>query len=318
MIRQLFILAALCVLCAAPLRAQKIAVIPKGTTHEFWKSVHAGALKAGQELGIEIIWKGPQREDDREQQIQVVEDFVSAKVSGIVLAPLDDRALVKPVRDAKRAGIPTVVFDSDLQGSEHVSFVATDNRAGGALAAEHLGKLLGGKGKVVVLRYIEGSASNTNREDGFIAAIKEKSPGIEIVSSNQFAGATVESAYQKAESLLARFPQIDGIFCPNQPVTFGMLRALRDSGRAGKIKFVGFDAGERIIEAIRAGDLDGAVVQDPVNIGEMGVRTMVAHLRGQKVEPVIHTRLALVTKENLDTPDIKALVSPDLSKVSEP
>ncbi|MBI3736369.1 substrate-binding domain-containing protein [Candidatus Sumerlaeota bacterium] len=299
---------------SAGFSAETIAVIPKGTTHEFWKSVHAGAVKAGRELGVEIIWKGPQREDDREQQIQVVEDFVSRKVSGIVLAPLDDKALAGPVRDAKKANIPTVVIDSDLQGNEHVSFVATDNLQGGILAGERLGKILGGKGKVMLLRYVEGSASNTNREEGFLKAIKEKFPKIEVVSSNQFSGATVEGAYQKGEDLLNRYPNVDGIFCPNGPVTFGMLRALTDAGKAGKVKFVGFDATERLIEAVRKGEIDSLVVQDPINIGELGVKTMVAHLRGQKVEKIVRTRLELVTKDNLDTPEIKELISPDLSK----
>lgn len=307
---------AMCFVFTGAARAEKIAVIPKGTTHEFWKSVHAGAMKAARDLGVEIIWKGPQREDDREQQIKVVEDFITQRVDGIVLAPLDDRALVRPVREAKRAGIPTVVFDSDLSGKEHVSFVATDNRAGGALAGEHMATLLEGKGKVVVLRYIEGSASNSNREDGFIDEMK-KHPGIEMISSNQYAGATIESAYAAAQNLLNRFGEIDGIFCPNQPVTFGMLRALRDAGRAGKVRFVGFDAGERLIEGVQSGDIDALVVQDPVNIGEMGVRTMVAHLRKEKVEPIIRTRLALVTKENLATEEIQELLAPDLSGAEE-
>ena len=157
-----------------------IAVIPKGTTHEFWKSIHAGSNKAAQELTaqgneIEVIWKGPLREDDREQQIQVVEGFAAQGVSGIVLAPLDNRALVRPVADAQRAGVPTVIIDSGLESEEIVSFVATDNRKGGSLAAERMGQLLNGKGKVLVLRYAEGSASTTEREQGFLDTIKEVS-----------------------------------------------------------------------------------------------------------------------------------------------
>src|SRR6266850_4723546 len=147
-----------------------IAVIPKGTTHEFWKSIHAGSNKAANELSgqgteVEVIWKGPLREDDREQQIQVVEGFTAQGVDGIVLAPLDNRALVRPVEEAKRAGVPTVIIDSALESDAIVSFVATDNRKGGVLAADRLGQLLNGKGKVLVLRYAEGSASTTDREE---------------------------------------------------------------------------------------------------------------------------------------------------------
>src|SRR6266542_651575 len=172
-----------------------VAVIPKGTTHEFWKSIHAGSLKAARELSaqgteIEVIWKGPLREDDREQQIQVVEGFSSQGVDGIVLAPLDNRALVRPVEEAKRAGVPTVIIDSALESDNIVSFVATDNRKGGMLAADKMGELLGGKGKVLLLRYQEGSASTQDREDGFVEELKKKYPGIDLISSDQYAGAT--------------------------------------------------------------------------------------------------------------------------------
>src|SRR6185503_3066699 len=199
-----------------------IAVIPKGTTHEFWKSIHAGSNKAAAELTsqgtqVEVIWKGPLREDDREQQIQVVEGFTTQGVNGIVLAPLDDRALVRPVEDAKRATVPTVIIDSGLQTDSIVSFVATDNRKGGSLAADRLGELLNGKGKVLVLRYAEGSASTTEREEGFLTEIKAKFPGIELVSTDQYAGATRDTAKRASENLLNRFgDDVQGIFTPNE------------------------------------------------------------------------------------------------------
>src|SRR6266516_6428197 len=187
-----------------------IAVIPKGTTHEFWKSIHAGSNKAASELSgqgteVEVIWKGPLREDDREQQVQVVEGFTSQGVSGIVLAPLDNRALVRPVEEAKRASVPTVIIDSALASDAIASFVATDNRKGGMLAAERMGELLNGKGKVLLLRYQEGSASTEDREAGFIQRLKEKYPGIELISSDQYAGPTRDTAKRASENLLNRF-----------------------------------------------------------------------------------------------------------------
>src|SRR3954447_17019705 len=113
-----------------------IAVVPKGTTHPFWKSVNAGATKAAndfkaQGVDVDLIWKGPLREDDREQQVQVVEGFVSQGVNGIVLAPLDSKALIRPVEEAKKAGIPTAIIDSALESDKITSFAATDNRKGG-------------------------------------------------------------------------------------------------------------------------------------------------------------------------------------------
>ena len=175
-----------------------IAVIPKGTSHLFWQSVHAGAQKAATELGIDVVWRGPLREDDRDSQVSEVEGFVSRGITGIVLAPLDESALVTPVADATRMKIPVVIFDSGLKGDDYVSFVATDNLKGGRLAGEHLARLLNGKGKVAVLRYAEGSNSTSLREQGFLDAMKEN-PGIEVLSSNQYAGADVEGAYKKAK-----------------------------------------------------------------------------------------------------------------------
>jgi len=292
-----------------------IAVIPKGTTHEFWKSIHAGAVKAARELNVEIIWKGPQKEDDREQQITVVENFIARRVDGIVLAPLDNMALARPVRTAKRSGIPVVIIDSGLEGSDYVSFVATDNKKGGSLGAERRGAILGGKGKVVLLRYQEGSASTMNREAGFLETIQEKFPEIELISTNQYGGATTASAYEKAEAILNRFQgQIDGIFCPNESTTFGMLRALQEAGLAGKVKFVGFDSSEKLVQALKAKEIQGLVLQNPFRMGELGVRTMVRHLEGREVEKRIDTGVGVATPENMDEPEIRSLLSPDLSK----
>jgi ribose transport system substrate-binding protein len=297
-----------------------IAVIPKGTTHEFWKSIHAGSNKAASELTaqgteVEVIWKGPLREDDREQQIQVVEGFTTQGVNGIVLAPLDDRALVRPVEDAKRATVPTVIIDSGLKTDAIVSFVATDNRKGGSLAADRMGELLQGKGKVLVLRYAEGSASTTEREEGFLTEIKAKFPNIELVSTDQYAGATRDTAKRASENLLNRFADdVQGIFTPNESSTAGMLLALQDINKAGKISFVGFDASQAFIDALKSDQLHGIVVQNPFNMGYLGVRTMVDHLLGKPVEKMIDTGVMLVTKDNMETPDVQTLLHPPLEQ----
>ena len=297
-----------------------LAVIPKGTTHEFWKSIHAGAAQAAQELtaagdSVRIIWKGPLREDDREQQVQVVEGFTSQGVSGIVLAPLDNRALVRPVEEAKNAGVPTVIIDSGLESDQIVSFVATDNYKGGELCAERLGQLLGGKGKVLVLRYQEGSNSTEQREKGFLDKMKAAYPGITIVSSDQYAGATRETAKRASENLLNRFgADLSGIFTANESSTVGMLLALQDIAKAGKIRFVGFDASQTLLDAMRAHQLDGVAVQNPMKMGYLGVKTMVAHLKGQPVEKRIDTGVSLVTPETMDTPEAKELTHPPIDK----
>src|SRR6185503_10421786 len=266
--------------CGKPSSASKrtIAVIPKGTTHEFWKSIHAGANKAAREMAaqgveVELIWKGPIREDDREQQIQVIEGFISQRVSGIVLAPLDDRALVRPVEEASRAGIPTVVIDSGLQSDDIASFVATDNFKGGALAADRMGELLGGKGKVLLLRYQEGSASTEQREQGFLTELKSKYPAIEVISSDQYAGPTRDTAKRASENLLNQYGnQLQGIFTPNESSTAGMLLALQDINKAGKVAFIGFDSSEAFIEGLRNKQIHGIVLQNPLRMGYLGVK----------------------------------------------
>jgi ribose transport system substrate-binding protein len=297
---------------------KQIAVIPKGTTNEFWKSIHAGAVKAANELGgVDIVWKGPIREDDRDEQIKIVENFVSQKVDGIVLAPLDDRALVPVLNDAKARAIPVVVFDSGVKWTDYVSFVATDNVKAGALGAERLATVLGGKGDVILLRYAEGSASTMEREAGFLDTLAKKYPGIRVVSSNQYAGATVEPAYAASENLLSSFKGVKGIFTPNESTTLGMLLALRAGGRIGganEIKLVGFDAGDKLVEALGRGELYGLVLQNPMLMGELAVKAMLDAMAGKPVERRIDTGEYMITRENMKQPDMDALLRPPVDK----
>ncbi|MBN1557276.1 MAG: substrate-binding domain-containing protein [Lentisphaerae bacterium] len=287
-----------------------IAVIPKGTTHSFWKAVHAGAEKAGRELGAEVIWQGPHKEDDRQMQIQVVQNFISRRVAAIVLAPLDDQALVPPVQAAVNRGIPVVIIDSGLNGDAYRSFVATDNARGGRLCAERLCTLLNGTGKVVMLRYQEGSASTARREAGFLEGMAACGTDIELISTDQYAGATIEKAFQAAQNLLNRFAEIDGIFCPNESSTQGMLRALQTAGRAGDVYFVGFDANETLLKAVRDGEIHGLALQDPFRMGYLGVITAARVLKGEPVAPRIDTGVILLTPDTIDTPAIRALLNP--------
>lgn len=292
----------------------QIAVIPKGTTHEFWKSIHAGAERAAQELGVEVVWQGPQKEDDRQMQIQVVQNFISRGIDAIVLAPLDSRSLVGPVETATRRGIPVIIIDSGLDSESQASFIATNNYEGGRMAGQRLAEMIGGQGNVVMLRYQEGSASTTAREQGFLDALEEHAPDAELLVSNMYAGATMERALQVSQNVLNRFSQIDGIFTPNESSTQGMLRALQTSGRAGNLAFVGFDVNETLLNALRQGTIGGLVVQDPFDMGYRGVMAAVAVVREDEVEPQIDTRSVLVTPDNVDDPDIQELIHPDLDR----
>ena len=289
-----------------------IAVIPKGVTHSFWKTLHSGANKAAKELHVEIVWQGPEKEDDRHLQIEVVQEFISKGVDGILLAPLDNRSLAAPVKAAVKRDIPVVIMDSELHSPDFSSFVATDNFEGGKLCAKRLSELLGGKGRVILLRYVEGSASTAKREEGFLSGMKEYAPEVELISTNKYAGATIENASKVSQDLLNRFREVDGVFASNESATQGMLKALQSSMRVGKVKFVGFDSNPTLIDALKKGQINGLAVQDPFKMGYLGVKTLVAVIKGEKFEKRVDTGVLLVTQENINEQEINELLNPKL------
>ncbi len=289
--------------------ARTIAVIPKGATHEHWQRVKAGAEQAGKEFGVTILWKAPQTENDRQQQIDLVKQFTADTVSAIVVAPLDDRGLVPSIKAAALEKIPVILIDSGLAGvvgKDYIAYVGTDNRKGGVMAGEALGKALGGKGKVVMLRYMEGSASTAERETGFLEAIK-KFPDIQIISDKQYSGATSDVAQTKASNMLDDLRLADGVYTPNESSTYGMLEALRKADLIKKVKFVGFDTSPPLLAAVRKGDIIAVVAQNPRKMGYLGVKAAVDSLNSTTVEPSIDTGAILITKENIDSDEVKAL-----------
>lgn len=292
----------------------RIAVIPKGTSHDFWYSVHAGARRADEEFDdVEITWSGPESEANTARQIEIVEGFIANGYDAICLAPLDAVALRKPVEQAMANGIPVVIFDSALADDGGiVSYVATNNYRGGTVAGNYLAKLLDAKGNVILMRYAVNSESTEQREQGFLDTIK-KHPDLKILSSDKHGGPDEQSAIELAENLLTDFgEQVDGIFCPNQSTASGTLTVLdRDTrGLAGKVKFVGFDSGEHIAQGLKSGTLYATVLQDPVQMGYDAVRVAYEHLQGKEVPRRVEVPETLATRENLDEPRIQALLYP--------
>ncbi len=292
-----------------------IAVIPKGATHEYWNAIHAGANAAGKELGVTISWSAPEKEDDQEGQIKLVDDAIQQQVSAICLAPLSDTALRNPVEQAMKANIPVVIMDSGLKDTKFSSYVATDNEKGGEIAGEYLAKILNGKGNVIMIRYEVGSASTDLREKGFLTAIA-KYPGIKIVSDNQYAGVTAESAMKSGENVLSAHKKsdgsldIDGLYTPNESSTFGLLRVLQDNKWAGKIKFVGFDSSAKLDEGLASGQINGLVVQDPYKMGHDAVTVAVNILNKKDYPKNEDTGATLATTENMKQPNIDKLLHP--------
>jgi ribose transport system substrate-binding protein len=295
-----------------------IAVIPQGSTHQYWKLMESGAAKAVRDLKasgvlVDLIWKGPIREGDHEEHKQIVESFVRKGVHGIVLSPFDSQFLVRTVEDAARKDVPTVVIDSELDTPRIVSFVGTDNKKAGALAADRMAELLRGHGKVYVQRYQKGSASTEARETGFIERIKSAHSQLEIEKSAEYAGGTRDSAKRAVEASLGkRIDTFQGVFTPNESSTTGMLMALQGLPRTNKLMFVGFDHSDTLTTALQCGQIQGLVVQHPFRMGELGVKAVVEHLQGRTVATRMDTGAILVTSDNLRSHAIQELLHPSL------
>jgi ribose transport system substrate-binding protein len=284
----------------------RIAVIPKGTTFTFWQSVYAGAKAAGDKFGFQIYFNGPERETDRERQIQIVEDFAVQRVDGIVLAPLDRKALVPSVLKLAQLKIPCVIIDSDIETDRYITFAATDNYQGGVLAARRMGEILSGRGRIVVLKYAQGSGSTTDRENGFIETIGKEFPGIQIVDT-KYALDTVETALQATEDLLTKNRDLQGLFAPNISSSVGALRAMMSQKRS-EVKMVGFDAEKALVEAVSAGQIDSLVVQNPYRMGYEGVKAVADALKGITVPRRIDTGVRVITLANMNEPEAKDLL----------
>ncbi|TWT92359.1 ABC transporter substrate-binding protein [Stieleria varia] len=292
----------------------RIAVIPKGTSHEFWKSVHFGAQKAAEELGnVEIEWRGPLVESDTGSQIEVVKNMITKQVDGIVLAPNQKGGLVDAVQEAIDESIPVVIFDSGLdEGPEIVSYVATDNFKGGQMAADAMAEAIGEKGNVILLRYIAGSESTEQREKGFLDGLKNY-PDITVVESEQRGGDNATMSKEKVDQLLQIHGEsLAGIFAVCEPNANGTLEALRNAGLNGKVKFIAFDPSDALIAALDDGSCSGIVVQDPVEMGYRSVMTLVGSINGKAAEPFISTGEYLITKENMNEEKEKSLLHPEI------
>lgn len=297
-------------------KALTLAVIPKSTGGEFWETVEVGANDAAKELGVNIKWEGALTETEIAEQKKIIENMINLGVDGIALAPLNPKAMQKDVESAAAAGIPVVIFDSAVEGTAHTSFVATDNPAGGGLGAKYLiDTLKDPSKKILMLRFIQGTASTEDRGRGFTDEMKKA--GYEIATDAYIEDSSVAGAKKTATNVLEGHVQngklaLDGIFTCNLTATLGMAAALDDLRKSGittDVEFVGFDSSPRLVEELQAGNVDALIVQSPKKMGRLAVETLVKHLRKQPVEPFIDTGVQVVTAERLEKePEIRELV----------
>lgn len=305
---QLFILL-LFLFCAQPQSDKlQILVSPKGLVHSFWLTVKAGAEKAGKDFDVEIIWKGPSIETDIATQISIVEDYINKKIDAIVLAACDAKGLVPVIERAHAAGIPVITIDSGVESDIPYSFVATDNIAAAKKAADALAKLVGGKGEVACIPFVPGAATSIMREEGFKEGLKNH-PELKLVAV-QYSQSDVATGMAVTENILTAHPNLTGIFAANEAGAIGCAQALVSRGLAGKVKFVAFDAAENEIEALEKDIIQALIVQNPFKMGYEGVKTAIDVLQGKDVSKRIDTGVEVVTKENLNDPEIQKLLYP--------
>jgi ribose transport system substrate-binding protein len=288
-----------------------IAVIPKATSHLFWVSVQAGALAAGRDLKVDILWNGPSSETDYARQVQIVDSMIARQVDGLAVAAQDRTTLTSSLDRAAAAHIPVTVFDSGVDSTNYMTFIATNNFQAGQMAARKLAALLHGKGKIAVLLHAPGSKSTMDREAGFDDAMQKEFPGIQIVA-RQYGMSDRSKAMAAAENFLTAQPDLDGLFASSEPSSMGGALALKSRAEAGKVKFVAFDASAELVQDLRDGVIDALVAQDPFRIGYEAVKTLVDKIHGKNPPKTIDLSARVVTRADLDKPDIKALLFPDL------
>ena len=290
---------------------REIGVVPMGRAHLFWQSVHAGARAAAREAGVDILWNGPPTEIDYNGQIQILDAMINRGVDAIAVAPIDRKAMVGVVERAVKQGIPVIIFDSGIETDLFVSRVATDNYGAGKMAADRMGKILGGKGKVVMVAVQPGAASSVAREKGFEDRLREAFPKIEI-ADKRFGMADYATSLKVAENMLTAHPEIDGLFASNETSSVGAVQALK--GRKSKVKMVGFDFSPPLIEDLKEGAIDSLVVQHPFKMGYESVMAAVDKLNGKPVDKIRDLAPRLVSLENLNDPDVQAQLNPELKK----
>jgi len=270
----------------------KVGLAISTLNNPFFVDLRDGALEAAGKVGVEVNVADAQ--NDPNKQLSQVENFIQERVDIILINPCDSAAIVPAIKSANAAKIPVITVDRGSDGGEVVCHIASDNVEGGRMAGEYLAKLLNYKGKVVELEGIPGTSAARDRGKGFNEVIK-KYPGIQVVA-RQEAGFDRAKGMTVMENILQAQPAIDGLFCHNDEMALGALRAIEAAGRLSAIKIVGFDATDDAVKAVKDGKMAATVAQKPRTMGVMAVETAKKVLDGASVDKFIPVPLELVTK----------------------
>lgn len=290
-------------------RPLHLVFIPKASDQVFWDLMRTGVEEAIRESGnVNLTWRGPAYSGDTDSQIRILEAYTQPGVDAILITASDRERLVEPIRAAADRGIPVIVVDSAVNGDRHRAFITTDNEAAGRQAARQMAALLAKQAQVLVLRTLPGSASTDARGRGFVDELKRRAPTVTIVA-DVYGGGSPGKLRSQASDLLRQWPQVDGIFTVNESSTDGMLRAVRSAGRAGQVKFIGFDATPFLLDGLANGELDALVIQNPRKMGYLAVKAALDLIHQRPRNPAtIYTETHLVTRLNARQPDIQRLM----------
>ncbi|MBE2276686.1 MAG: ABC transporter substrate-binding protein [Rhodobacteraceae bacterium] len=283
-----------------------IPLVSKGFQHQFWQAVKAGADKAAAEFGVEVTFEGPDTEAQVDKQMDMLAAALAKKPAAIGFAALDSQAAIPLLKQAQEAGIPVIAFDSGVDSDIPATTVTTDNLAAAALAADKMAELIGGGGKVALVVHDQTSRTGIDRRDGFVNRVKEAYPDIEIVDIQYGAGDQLQST-EITKAILTANPDIKGIFGANEGSAIGVLNAIKETGTTGVV-VIGYDSGKVQKDAIRAGEMAGAITQSPVGMGYETVKAAVAATKGEKLPTTIDSGFAWYDKTNIDAPEIAAVL----------
>ncbi len=284
-----------------------IAVVPKSVGLFYWGTVHAGAAAAAKALHVNIDWKGTETETDVAGQVNILQDFITKKVNGIAFAASDAHGLVATAQSATKAGVPVVNIDSGL-APQTPPLVATNNIAAAAKAADILAKLIGGSGDVALLPFVPSAATSIQRQQGFEQELK-KYPNIHLVAV-QYSQSDISTALSEMENILTAHPNLKGVFAANEPGVIGTVHALIERGDVGKVKVVGFDNAPDEVSALGSNQVQALIVQNPYQIGYLGVQEVVDLLEHKSVPHSVDTGAIVATKANENQPSIHKLLVP--------
>lgn len=284
-----------------------IPIISKGFQHQFWQAVKAGAEKAAKEMNVKITFEGPETEAMVDKQIEMLQTALDKKPQAICLAALDSKAVIPLLQKAKASNIPVIGFDSGVDSGIPVTTVATDNVAAAGMAADKMADLIGDKGEVALVVHDQTSRTGIDRRDGFVNQMKTKHPNITIVDTQYGAGDQLKST-DIAKAIIQAHPNIKGLFGANEGSIIGVLNAIKELNKGGKIVAIGYDSGQQQIDAIKSGVEAGAITQDPIGIGYKCVDSALKAIKGQTLPKTIDTGFHWYDKTTIDSDAIKPLL----------